>query len=260
MAVRIGHASIDERGRVSGGAAGDQTGREVCTRSWYNKPWIAVIRPKEKSAAEKIARAMEQACANNNIGYDQSQRTTLFTQAKAKNWNLAAIRTKCETDCSALVAVCVNAAGIPVSKDIYTGNEKSALLNTGGFTAYTESKYISTDRYLKRGDILLAKGHTAVVLGNGAQAMTPSAGKVQTSNTGMPTIRKGNKGDAVRKMQNALLSQRFRTCVIGNVRKEMKADGDWGEITDSIFRRWQGYVGLNVDGICGPKSWTKLGY
>lgn len=168
MAVRIGHASIDENGHARGGKAGDQTGREVCVRTWYNKPWIAVIRPNDKKVAEKIAKAMEQACANNNIGYDQNERTTLYAQAKAKGWDLSKITTKCETDCSALVAVCVNAAGITVSKDIYTGNEKQALVNTGKFKAHTDKKYLTSDKYLKRGDILLADGHTAVALSNGS--------------------------------------------------------------------------------------------
>lgn len=170
MAVKIGHASIDERGKASGGAAGDQTGKEVCTREWYNKPWTAVIRPKDSAMAEKIARAMEQACANDKIGYDQGQRTTLFTQAKACNWDLSKITTPCETDCSALVAVCVNAAGIAVSKDIYTGNEQSALQATGKFTVYTSSDYTNSSAKLKRGDILLGKGHTAIVLSNGNNA------------------------------------------------------------------------------------------
>ena len=169
MATKIGHASIDENGHARGGTAGDQTGREVCTRDWYNKPWIAVIRPNDAKVAEKIAKAMEQACANNNIGYDQNQRTTLYTQAKAKNWDLSKITTKCETDCSALVAVCVNAAGVAVSKDIYTGNEKQALLNTGKFKALTDKKYISSGEYLKRGDIILGSGHTAIVLTNGSK-------------------------------------------------------------------------------------------
>lgn len=172
MSVMIGHASIDERGKASGGSAGDQTGKEVCVRGWYNKPWTAVIRSKSSKVAEKIAEAMEAACANNNIGYDQSQRTTLFTQAKANNWNISAIKKKCETDCSALVAVCVNAAGISVSKDIYTGNEKSVLQATGKFDVHTERKYISSCNCLKRGDILLANGHTAVVLSNGINAGT----------------------------------------------------------------------------------------
>ena len=170
MAVRIGHASIDENGKAQGGVAGDQTGREVCTRDWYNKPWICIIRAKDRTYAEKIAKAMEQACANDKIGYDQYQRTTLYTQAKVCGWNLSKITVPCETDCSALVAVCVNAAGIRVSKDIYTGNEKSALVATGKFDTYTSSDYTRFSAKLKRGDILLGNGHTAIVLSNGTSA------------------------------------------------------------------------------------------
>ena len=36
MSVMIGHASIDENGKARGGVAGDQTKREVCTRTWYD--------------------------------------------------------------------------------------------------------------------------------------------------------------------------------------------------------------------------------
>lgn len=169
MAVYIGHASIDERGKAKGGAAGDQTGKEVYKRTWYSKPWHTVFRPKSAAVAEKIAKAMEQACANNNIGYDQYQRTTLYTLAKAKGWDISKVTTKCETDCSALVAVCCNAAGVTVSKDMYTGNEKDVLKGTGKFSVYTESKYVGGSDYLKRGDILLGAGHTAIVLSNGSK-------------------------------------------------------------------------------------------
>ncbi len=205
MSVKIGHASIDERGKARGGAAGDQTGREVCTRNWYNKPWIAVIRPKSSTAAEKIAKAMEAACANDNIGYDQNERTTLYIKAKANNWNIAGIKSKCETDCSALVAVCVNAAGISVSKDIYTGNEKSALVATGKFTAHTESKYLTTDQYLKRGDILLASGHTAIVLSNGTKAAAGNASKAD------------NYKEIIRTLQKALNSEYKAGLVVDGV-------------------------------------------
>lgn len=170
MSVYIGHASIDERGKANGGTAGDQTGKEVYKRTWYSKPWHTVFRPKSAAVAEKIAKAMEQACANNNIGYDQYQRTTLYTQAKAKNWDISKVTVKCETDCSALVAVCCNAAGITVSKDMYTGNEKTVLNGTGKFTVYTASKYTGGTDYLLRGDILLGTGHTAIVLSDGAKA------------------------------------------------------------------------------------------
>lgn len=165
MSVMIGHASIDENGKARGGKAGDQTGREVYIRPWYNHGWNKVIRPKDEKEAAKIAKAMKAACKNNNIGYDQNQRTTLYELAKKKNWDIAAVDQKCETDCSALVAVCVNAAGIPVSGAIYTGNEAAALEKTKHFKVLTEAKYTKSAQLLKRGDILLKEGsHTAIVV------------------------------------------------------------------------------------------------
>lgn len=189
MAVKIGHASIDENSSAKGGAAGDQTLKEVCTRTWYNKPWTAVFRPKDSTAAEKIAKAMEQACANDKIGYDQAQRTTLYTYAKAAGWDLSKITTACECDCSALVAVCVNAAGIAVSKNMYTGNEKSVLSSTGKFDVLTSSKYIGSSDYLKRGDILLGVGHTAIVLSDGSGAGSSTS----TETTATPKSKKATE-------------------------------------------------------------------
>jgi hypothetical protein len=162
--VKIGHASSDENNKAKGGKAGDQTCKEVVIRDWYKREWSTVFRAKDSSVAEKIAQAMEQACANNNIGYDQGQRTTLYEHAKKLNWNITKINNKCECDCSSLVAVCVNAAGIPVSKDMYTGNQKKVLSGTGKFNIFTDAKYLTKADNLKRGDILLAAGHTAVVL------------------------------------------------------------------------------------------------
>lgn len=41
---KLVHASINEKGTVKGGKPGDQTGREICIRSYYNKPWVHVYR------------------------------------------------------------------------------------------------------------------------------------------------------------------------------------------------------------------------
>lgn len=169
MSVKIGHASIDEKGKTIGGAASDQTGKEVCSRDWYNKSWTHVVRPKKEAVANGIVTACQAACANDNIGYDQGERTTLYTQAVAVQYDLSKIKTKCECDCSSLVAVCVNAAGVKVSKDIYTGNMVEALKATGDFDVLTDSKYLTSDDYLKAGDILVCKGHTVMVLGNGTE-------------------------------------------------------------------------------------------
>lgn len=41
---KIVQASINEKGTVTGGQNGDQTGREIQIRSYYNYPWNAVLR------------------------------------------------------------------------------------------------------------------------------------------------------------------------------------------------------------------------
>lgn len=177
MAVRIGHALMDENRKASGGKAGDSTNREVSVVNWFDSDWNKLLRPLDDGVAETIAVCMEQACANNQIGYDQMQRTTLYTQAVKTGYDLSKIKTACECDCSSLVAVCILAAGIKINKDIYTGNMAAAILNTGKFKLLTEKKYLREDSYLKRGDILLCEGsHCAVVLseGDSATANQPS--------------------------------------------------------------------------------------
>ncbi|MBO7252557.1 MAG: cell surface protein, partial [Oscillospiraceae bacterium] len=111
MAVRIGHASGTERGKATGGKNGDQTGKEVCTRSWYDGGWKAVLRPRNAAMAEKSAQACEAACANKNIGYDQDGRNTLNAKAAEVGYDLSRIKAGCECDCSSLMHVCALAGG-----------------------------------------------------------------------------------------------------------------------------------------------------
>ena len=181
MSVTIGHASIDENGKAYNGAAGDQTAKEVCTRTWYNKSWDVVLRCTDATMAEKMAIACEQACANNKIGYDQYQRNTLYTQAQKVNFDLSKITTACECDCSSLMCVCAIAAGISPS-GLYAGgnmrttrNMRDAFKATGKFEVITDSKYLTSDAYLKRGDILVNEGsHTVMILTNGSKVVNSS--------------------------------------------------------------------------------------
>lgn len=179
MAVKIGHAHSDENNKAKGGKAGDQTCNEILIQDWYLRKngWSAVFRAKNSAVAEKIAKAMEQACENNNIGYDQGQRTTLYECAKKYNWDLTKITEKCECDCSSLVAVCVIAAGVQVSKDLYTGNQKATLQTTGKFDILVDPKYLTKSDNLKRGDILLGPGHTAIVVSNEVQGQPIESAK-----------------------------------------------------------------------------------
>jgi len=46
---KIANSGHDERGRYSGGKAGDQTGTEWAIINWYNRPWNCVLRhPNQK--------------------------------------------------------------------------------------------------------------------------------------------------------------------------------------------------------------------
>lgn len=167
--VMIGHASIDEHGKAKNGKAGDQSGKEVCIRSWYSKPWDMVLRCKDSTKAELMAQACEKACNNPHIGYDQNQRNTLRTQAKENNWDLSKITVDCETDCSAFMSVCAECAGISIP---YNGTNapttrtmQTAFAKTGYFDVITIKDYLDSDKYLKRGDILVKQGsHTVMVL------------------------------------------------------------------------------------------------
>ena len=179
MSVLIGHASIGEDGKARGGKAGDQTGKEVCTRNWWAGGWNVVLRPNAEYA-EKMAQNCEAGCANNNLGYDMNQRNTGHTEAQKVNYNLAAIKTPCETDCSAFMTLCAIAAGIKELE--YTGNApttrtmRNIFKNTGKFTVLTDSKYLTSDEYLKRGDVLVKEGsHTIMALSNGSKAVEEPA-------------------------------------------------------------------------------------
>jgi len=57
------------------------------------------------------------------------------------------------------------------------------------------------------------------------------------------TLRKGAKGDAVKRMQAAL---------------RIKADGDFGPGTEAALKKWQARNGLTADGIAGPRTLAKL--
>lgn len=247
MAVKVGHASIDENGKAYNGKAGDQTAKEVCIRSWYNGGWHTVLRCYDSAKAERIAKECENACNNPNVGYDQHQRNTLRKVAKAVNWDLSKVG-KCECDCSSLVAVCAECAGIDIPY-VYenaptTSSMASAFKSTGFFDVLPEVKYLTSDKYLKRGDILIKKGHTVVVLENGS-----NANEVVCVNISVPVLKKGSKGEPVKALQG-ILNALGHNC--GTI------DGSFGNKTLTAVKSFQEASRLEVDGSVGKNTWTAL--
>ena len=159
--IEVGGARIDERGNANWGKAGDQNSREVATEPFYSHRlgWT-MLRPKDKEVARKIGLAMLEACLNNNIGYDQSNRYGVISCLQ-KYGRLAKINESTEADCSSLVRACCIQAGIKVG-DFNTSNEVVVLSRTGAFERAVD---ITSSANLCMGDILVTrtKGHTVIV-------------------------------------------------------------------------------------------------
>ena len=204
--VMIAHAAINEKGKVSGGQAGDQNGKEVCIRSWYNRPWNVVIRLKDEEMRKRLAFAMKSAADNNTIGYSQQKRNTLLTFARFVNYDLSKVKTPCETDCSALVSVACMYAGIPENV-LYRGGNCSTTSNLKArlkpySTLFTSKDYTQKPNKLEVGDILLYEGsHVAVVIAVDKpkaepKVITDIANEVIANKWGTGTERKKRLTDA----------------------------------------------------------------
>jgi putative chitinase len=81
-----------------------------------------------------------------------------------------------------------------------------------------------------------------------AKAMAVLGGKIETINSQITdavtqTLRRGSKGDLVKKLQAKL---------------GLTTDGDFGPGTEVAVKKWQTANGLTADGVAGPKTLTKL--
>lgn len=66
----LAEAAINEHGTVSGGESGDQTGREIRTRTYYNYPWNSVLRYAGKSS---------ESAASGIVGAGKTSPTYFYT-------------------------------------------------------------------------------------------------------------------------------------------------------------------------------------
>lgn len=266
--VIIGSARIDENGNISHGKAGDQTGREVATEDFYqhSKGWI-VLRAKSSTVAKKLAKAMKAACANDNIGYSQSDRNSLYNVASKVSFNLSKVTTKCNCDCSSLVRVCLAYAGIKVG-DFNTASERSVIEATGKFDVITS---VSKDM-LKAGDILNTKtqGHTAIVVsvdGNTQESSSTST-KTGTHYNGtypaLPPRGFYQKGDGITSLKD-YPTQIKRVQMLMNWLNgsNIAVDGQYGKQTEDAVNKFKKKVGLKQDGcfnlstLNAAKEYTK---
>ena len=280
--MSISNCGSDERGKLSGGKAGDQTGKEYCVRSWYNRPWTCVLRHPTAAVKEKIATKARNAAENPNIGYDQNERLSFYNALKAVDWKPKNIKKKCEADCSASTSAIIIAVGHDLNnkklKDVSPSNTTSTLksaLKNAGFKVLTDPKYLKSDNYLKPGDILLSEGHhVAINLTEGSKVKSTSKKTTEKKDAKKcpykePTgiVSYSSTGDDVKWVQwhlNQLLSsKKISAKRLGKAITKLTIDGIWKAKTKAVFKAFQkkypatGTKG-KPDGKCGPNSIKKL--
>lgn len=258
----ISNSGKDENGKYSGGKAGDQTGHEWEIRTWYNRPWYCVLRHPDAAVGEDAALLATHGAQNNHAGYDQGERLTFWSAlSRAKDYDPANITVDCEEDCSSGVCAIYKAVGyrkgIKALKDIpaylTTWGMREAF-KAAGFQVLTDSKYLTSDTYLRPGDVLLNdSAHTAINVGSGSLASVPTSTTTTTSGGkkvyNFGTVQNGTRGAAAYLLQAALNLRANAGLVL---------DGISGVKTVAAIEAWQKAHGLTVDGICGPLTWNSL--
>lgn len=265
MSIYLAQASIDENGRIAGGQAGNQNGKELNTTTFYSsssRPWLFILRALDSRVRAEVAKQAKAGVANPYIGYDQNERNTLLTAAKKANWQLSNITTPCECDCSSFGAVCIIAAvynilgtdaGNEVYSSMYAGGNLPATMNMKQ-KGQNCSKYIQVITFtgsgsLVNGDVLTRDGHTVVVVDGAVASSSLAAGTTTVASNSYPC--KGWTGEAVRKLQQALVDKGYSVGSSG-------VDGDFGKDTHAAVIKFQADNGLEQDGIVGPLTQAKL--
>lgn len=258
----ISNSGSDEKGNIKGGAAGDQTGKEWQLKAWYKRPWTVVLRYPDQSVSLTIAKLGIAAALNNKIGYDQGQRTTYWTQLKKVGYDPSKIITACEEDCTAGVTANVKAAGyihgiVALEKISTSTNSRNMRMRfqAAGFKALTDSKYLTSGKYLYPGDILLYENHhaaTNITCGTAVRGSwsgsTPSPTRYAL---GDRTLKNGMSGDDVKELQSALIKLGFNCGRWG-------ADGDFVDATQMAVQDFQKSYGLKPNGIFDRESYEML--
>lgn len=195
-----------------------------------------------------------------------------------------------DVDCSSLVILSFEAAGVPVKEAgaTYTGNMRATFVKCG----FESIKY-RKGMALLRGDVLLnEKHHTALYLGDGKIVQASIGDKGTTGNKGgdqtgkevlvcyfyeyskgwdyvlrypekeeeetvdvnMPVLKEGDFRPEVGTLQIILNARGFK----GKNGKSLTVDCIFGQNVAYALGLAQKSFGMNSDQICGAKSWNSL--
>ena len=117
--------------------------------------------------------------------------------------------------------------------------------------------------YIGNGEVIEARGHAYGVVktkladrpwktwGYSPYITYEAPEKPKMVSIDLPVLKKGAKGESVRAMQLLLIGYGFPMEGYG-------ADGSFGGATERALKAYQSANGLEADGSCGRKTWTKL--
>lgn len=145
--------------------------------------------------------------------------------------------------------------------------KKTLLPGTAVFTGSTASNHPHVGLYVGGGKVIEAHGTIKGVIESsitekrwtwwGQLKNVDYSGEAQPeipekeTQTAMRTLRRGNKGEDVKKVQTMLDKLGYSLGICG-------IDGDYGMATEKAVREFQRDHGLAQDGICGPKTFAAL--
>lgn len=171
MANKFAWASIGENGKATGGKRGDQTGKEVKVADYYNFGQNKVIRFKVRKYGKAAASIAKVIAKDDSAGYNQNDRGSLYAACAELGWNATKIKSaikkgtfpKCNCDCSAFVATCINIA---------YGKKMVPCFTTATMERETVKKYPKQFEVISvkkaetgflRGDCPLRAGHHVII-------------------------------------------------------------------------------------------------
>lgn len=165
-------------------------------------------------------------------------------------------------DCAQLNLAVMAAAGIPLVSGANSQWLKTVWSECGTIDNLPKDKVCCVFRedddgkkhhvavYLGDGTVVHARGHDFGVVRQPVSEVKLTHYGVPAGlyDDGLPTVRKGNRGEYVLLLQKAL----------NNAGIAIETDGKFGSNTQKAVKAFQQAHGLGADGICGPKTWAAL--
>lgn len=273
----IANCRINELGKATGGKPGDNNGQEYRVQPWYNFGQKYVLRYPDPNIRNIIANYAKIMANKNVVGYDQTHRTSVWTGLINSSYDPNQMTTLRSGDCSSTTTAIVKSIGfkygIDAFKNLSMGITTSSMVNAfraAGFMVLTDAKYLTSDKYLVKGDIIIKPGkHVVVNITDGSGADTPIPEPTKPTFTAVsktPIIPKLAFSQDVKDMQWAINQDD------PDNPSQLLEDGYCGKDTDfrlyHVLVKWgsrgnlvawvQCRVGAGVDGKAGKETDEKI--